>query len=191
MGLLILAPVHLPPHTAHLVFWTVANFSLRVREVHEIPGEYKAVIELAAAMQREFDTAGEDPTHFNERKITRKIRRDLNGGRITHDGLKTPPYKDRFLAVFARWFQRDRWWLLLFAILTGIWIGALLAAGTTTSFSLLFFFTLSLTTSIGVLLAMYIGRKTGSRVMIVLLFAVVALALISPLVSGIKTKYAS
>jgi hypothetical protein len=162
-------------------FWIGAHISLRARRIHEIPGEYTATVKLAAAMQRDFDKEGEDLGSLSEHQITKKINRDLKGGRVTHDGPITPQHEHHFYAVLARWFWKEKWWLLLFAILTAIWNGARLV-GTTTS---LFFFILSLTTSIGVLAAMLIGRKAGSRVLIVLFFVIFASMGVFPPVSCI------
>ena len=149
------------------IFWLRAHHALRVREIHEIPGEYKAVIELAAAMRREFSKEGKDPTYLKEHQIIREIRRDLKGGRIMHENSITQQSKHRFRVVLVRWFKRDRWWLLGYVILTVIWITLLFRA--------FLFFILSLTTSLGILLAMFIGRKTGSRVLMVLFSVVVGI----------------
>ena len=155
------------------IFWLRAHHTLRVREIHEIPGEYKAVIELAAAMRREFSKEGKDPTYLKEHQIIREIRRDLKGGRIMHENPITQQSKHRFRVVLARWFKRDRWWLLGYVILTVIWITLLLPG--LFDRAAFFFFILSLTTSLGILLAMFIGRKTGSRVLMVLFSVVVGI----------------
>ena len=49
------------------IFWLEAHLALKVRDIHEIPGKYKAVIGLGAAMQREFVKEGEDITCLEER----------------------------------------------------------------------------------------------------------------------------
>jgi hypothetical protein len=167
------------------VFWTWAHFSLRVHEIPEVPGEYKAIVELAAAMEREFDKGGQGTSSLSEHQIAQKIRRDLNGGRMTHDGSATPQYKHRFPVALKRWLWREKWWLLSFAILTAVWNGARLAD----MHQNLFFFTLCLTTSIGVLAAMSIGRKAGSRVLIVLFFVMLATMGVFPLLYCTTTNY--
>jgi hypothetical protein len=168
------------------VFWTMANVSLQAREIHEIPGEYKAIIGLAATMQREFEKEREDPAGLNEHQITRKIRRDLNGGRIAHDHPITQLCKRHFRDVFAGWFKRERLWLLLFATLTAIW------GSKVSSHSPLFIFILSIVTSAGVLAAMFVGQRTGPRVLIVLFFVIVGLTVIFPSVyiaQGFQSAY--
>lgn len=108
------------------IFWLEAHLALKVRDICEIPGNYKAVIGLGAAIQREFVKEGEDITCLEERQIISRMRRDLKGGAIKNDGaiIRQPQY--RFREVIKRWFRRDKWWFGGFVVLTAIWLTLLL-----------------------------------------------------------------
>lgn len=163
------------------IFWLKAHLVLRAREIHEIPGEYKAVIELAAVMQKELAAEGIDSTALTNGQITNTIREVLRGGRIMHNKAVVQLSKYRFKEVFTRWFKRERWWLLGYIVSTVVWVSILAAFVTAISDAAAaadwFFFILFLVISTGVLLAMSIGRKIGSRVLIVLFFTIAGMAI--------------
>lgn len=143
--------------------------------MNEVPGEYKAIIQLAAAMHQEFNKEGEDPSTLKEHELSAWIRRELKGGSIMYDSV-TQNLKYRFSVAFARWFRTEKWWIL-----------ACCCAGASISLvvnglALLFFPLLSLT---GIVFAMLMGRKLGSRLLILLFFMVLG-AFISIILSAVN-----
>ena len=151
------------------IFWLEAHLTLKVRDIYEIPGKYKVVIRLGAAMQREFVKEGDDITCLEERQIISRIRRDLKGGTIENDGaiIQQPQY--RFREVIKRWFRRDKWWFGGFVVLTAIWMTLLFMT------SAIFAIFICAFLSLGTLLAMFIGGKTGSRILMLLFCGVLGI----------------
>jgi hypothetical protein len=168
------------------IFWLKAHLTLKVRDIREIPGEYKAVIGLGAAMQREFTKEGEDITCLEERQIISRIRRDLKGGTIKNDSaiIQQPQY--RFRETIKRWFRRDKWWFGGFVALTAIWITILVTAFLgiryTYYISPTFLISVCAFLSLGTLLAMFIGRKTGSRILMLLFCGVLGIIVVKSIV---------
>ena len=162
------------------IFWLEAHFALKVQDIYEIPGEYEAVIGLSAAMQQEFIKEGEDITYLKEHQIISRIRRDLKGGTIKNDGaiIQQPQY--RFREVIRKWFRRDKWWLGGFMVLTAIWMTSLFESLSplTSLFktnAILAVILICAFLSLGALLAMLIGRKTGSRILMLLFCGVLGI----------------
>lgn len=167
------------------IFWLEAHLALKVRDIREIPGNYKAVIGLGAAMQREFVKEGEDITCLEERQIISRIHRDLKGGAIKNDGaiIRQPQY--RFREVIKRWFRRDKWWFGGFLVLTAIWLTLLFMASPILASPILAIICAFL--SLGTLLAMFIGRKTGSRILMLLFCGVLGIIVDCSIFQGFHT----
>jgi hypothetical protein len=156
------------------ILWLRAYLNLRACDVSDIPGEYKAVMDLAAAMQHQFEKEGLDLANLTEDEITRKIVRDWKGGSINHDKPLIQRSEFRLRAILARVFKKEKWWLLAYLVSTALWAGLLTMPNPSPADS--FFFIFGLTVSIGVFLAMFIGNKTKSRVLLIAIPAVFGIA---------------
>jgi len=164
------------------IFWLRSHLTLRAREIHEVPGQYKAIIELAYALQREFAETRKDPISLSESEITRKIRGDLKGGRIMYDQPMIQQSKYRLRTIFTRWLKREKWWLLPLVILLSLTSSVPITTASTSGF-----FILSITSaaSFSILVAMFMGMSTGSgRVLFVLGFMALVLIVFLGIVHG-------
>jgi hypothetical protein len=151
------------------VVWVRTDLTLRAREIRDIPGKYKAIIELAEALQKEFDKEGMDPVDLKEEQITRKIRQDLKGGRIMHDQATTQQSRYRLRSILGRWFKMNKWWWLGYIFLTIFWTMPLISSN-------LPWFYFFLTISNGVLLVMlFTGWRTMSKVIFISFCIIVAI----------------
>ena len=77
-----------------LLAWTLGNYALwlhthymmtlRKKLYEEISGEHRAILELAAAMQRELDVEHIDPLVLREKQLKERINIEILGGRISY-----------------------------------------------------------------------------------------------------------
>jgi hypothetical protein len=91
------------------ILWLKAHLALRIHGEPQIAGEYKAVIELAAAMNNEFSKHDENLEFLRERQIKGKIMHMINGGTIRYDS-PSPDKSFSFWDGFKHWAKRDKWW---------------------------------------------------------------------------------
>lgn len=155
------------------ILWLKANLAMRHHKDAEVAGEFKAVIELASAMNNEFGKHGENPGVLRERQIQTLVKKELHGGTIMyHSPLREDNF--RFREGILRWIKRDRWWILTFVISLVCMLGSLLSSfeGTTGGF---IFGIFSVFVSSGILMARMIGRTKRSRVLILVIFLLLGL----------------
>jgi len=174
--------------TGTFILWLKARLSMRHDTDWEVVGEYKAIIELATAMNNDFGKHGDNPGTLRERQIRSKIKHDLNGGSIMyHSPLREINF--RFRDGLKRWFKRNKWWLLAFFISAGCAIVAAAAVLADqeephnadqvnpiggTAFSMFCIFLCS-----GVLTARMVGRTKRSRGLILASFTLIGVIVAS------------
>jgi hypothetical protein len=142
------------------IMWLKAHLALRAHGEPEIVGEYKAVIELAAAMNNEFGKHNENTEFLREQQIQGKIRHVMNGGTMWYDSpLQGKEFT--FWDGFKRWVKKDKWWWPAY-----ISSAAFLVLGSCKTD--LFFISLFL--FMGVFTARTVGQTWKSRCLIVLIF---------------------
>ena len=101
--------------------WIYTHYTLALRNRHpeEISGEYRAVLELAAAMQTELDIEDTDPSVLREKQLKDRIDKEIRGGAVSY------AYPDTTLKSYSIWkslkvwfkslkvwFKINRWWFL-------------------------------------------------------------------------------
>jgi hypothetical protein len=170
-----------------LLVWTVGTYllwlkpriAMRDQGEREIAGEYTAVVELATAMNNEFEKHEEKLGAMRERQIRTKIKEDLKGGAMIYHA----PIRERnsgFWVSLKRASKRDKWWILAFSIgmLFTIVVGCLPPTG-----SGLAFVSFSSIVVLGIVFARFVGVQKRSRRLMIALFilmgAVVAIIIVS------------
>jgi hypothetical protein len=99
-------------------------FTMLKRGNDQVIGEYKAVFELANAMQTQLarDSKKSDVSVLTEKELRRRITKGLNGGSISfqttiplnstanseHNHLSSTHTPSRF----GTWLKKEKWWLL-------------------------------------------------------------------------------
>lgn len=152
--------------------WLKARLALRHHDDAEIVGEYKAVINLASAMNNEFGKHGENPGALRERQIRSIMKRELNGGTmIYHSPLREN--KSKYRDELKRWLIRDKWWVLAFTI-SVVCIAAPIGTRPLRRGRFLFGI-FSFLVAAGILAARTIGRTKRSQVLILVIFLVLGL----------------
>jgi hypothetical protein len=150
------------------ILWLKAHFLLLTHGEPPIVGEYEAVIEMAAAMNKEFDKHDENLEFLRERQITGKIKHVMNGGTMLYNS----PAQEKdvsFWNGFRQWARKEKWWwwsayvLSLSLSIVGVCIPSrvLLIA----SFLLV----------VGVTVARTVGQTGKSRCLIVLIFLILGI----------------
>jgi hypothetical protein len=153
----------------------------------EIAGEYKAVIELASAMNNEFGKHGENPGVLRERQIRTKIKQELLGGTMMyHSPLRENKF--RFREGIGRWLTRDKWWILTFVISLVCVLGPMLSSlgGRMGAF---LFGIFSNFVAAGILVARLVGRSKRSRVLILSTFLLLGLLTLGLCASAQQASY--
>jgi hypothetical protein len=128
-----------------LLFWLIGIFSMylrsyatmRKRGITEVVGKYKAVFELAKAMQTQLNNhpgteETRDPTLLTEEKLERRIAKDLDGGSIAFecDLLIDSTTHEKGAWKFRSLLKKNAWWLLVVIVLEtapAIFVALLLA----------------------------------------------------------------
>lgn len=173
------------------VVWTDAFLFSRFDRAGRQIGLQRAVLDLAYCMHRDVDHEGRDMLSNNE--LEKKIRKDLNGGRITYemlDGAVLPPnratvYRQKWRDTDKKaWLKRKGWPIGLFLASLGFFAASLAGAHTPlfTAFLLV----------LGFGSVLFIHEKHLSRWLIFLICAVFAIVLapIGPYVYLDKHHYA-
>lgn len=129
----------------------------------EVPSGWRAVIELARALETELASEGIDIRKLTDRQLKKVIAKHLKGGSVTfRSPLKHPDYKH--WPTFISWIKREKWWILVFCL-----SGLPIALAVIKMHSIPIIITTTFTSSI--LLAGKFGHSLKSRVfMISILF---------------------
>lgn len=158
--------------------WLKARLDLRHHDDAEIVGEYKAVINLASAINNEFGKHGANPGVLRERQIRSLMKKELNGGTMMyHSPLRENEFKYR--DGFKRWLKKDKWWILAFTIS----LVCVLAPTLTSSYGVAYgapkggilFGLFSVFIAASILAARLIGRTKRSRVLMIVIFLLLGL----------------
>jgi hypothetical protein len=145
----------------------------------EIAGEYTAVVELATAMDKEFDKHEENLGVMRERQIRAKIKKELKGGAMVyHAPLRE--FDSSFWVSLKRAVMKDKWWILAILIATLCTIIVPVTAGTESGLAFLMFSSFVLG---GILLARFVGVQNRSRRLMIVLFTLLG-AVLAPCISS-------
>ena len=125
-----------------LTIWIHARDVMRKRGQDTVAGAYKAVIDLAAAMQEELGTDGASLAVLTEKELQQRVA-NAQGGSISYS-LPILTQSDLRSQDAWKWLKRERWWLLVTFLcvvttctvwMASFWASILL---TGTSFGLIF-----------------------------------------------------
>jgi hypothetical protein len=163
--------------TGIYIMWIYTHYTIasHARHSEEVPGEYRAILELAAAMRMELDISDARLSVLKEKQLRERIKKDIQGGAIFH------AYSDANLKVHSIrkslrvWLKENTWWFVAMAlttpVCTGLWI-----------FMPMWLWFWLLCVWFGQLFSFCIGTTTGSRLLIISIFSVgpgIALAVVA------------
>jgi hypothetical protein len=120
------------------LLWLRAHIVLNNRGTLDVVGEYKAVFELACAMQAQLEDTtkeeGHDVSSLTEAQLRRRITKDLLGGSISYkpslrldedcDDMKA----DKTGWGFKLWWRKEKWWFMGMLVAMGSWIATVIMA---------------------------------------------------------------
>ncbi|KAH7142700.1 hypothetical protein B0J13DRAFT_503038 [Dactylonectria estremocensis] len=138
------------------LMWLKAHKELKQWNGIEVPGKYKAVLDLAAALNQELSSIGETPDALTNKQLRHRIKARLDEGRVKAD-IPFPIAKYSFRTNFWGWIKKEKWWLVLLLI-----CGPMVVGPTAPIF-------------IGVLAALAFGRTRKSRVFMIMCGLVIAI----------------
>lgn len=158
------------------LMWLNAKISLRNYHREDVPGRFKAVFELADAMEEEISTQKQDPRDIPEKELERTIEEDLKGGRVAYaypSSKNQLPNRSVARDAIRKWVINEKWWLPGF-VPALIYLGLVMAKGT--GYLVDFGSIVHLLSAIGLFSGLWfslqIGTTTKSRWLIILLLSV-------------------
>lgn len=109
------------------IMWLYAHITTKRRGRQHIAGEYRAVLELARAMQKQSvvdnDKHSIDTTDGTEAELRRRIVKDLKGGAISYNTELLSNLEDQGGALGWRsvkaYLKKEKFWLLALVVLVG------------------------------------------------------------------------
>jgi hypothetical protein len=146
--------------------YTHSTLALRKRLPEEIPGENRAVLELAVAMQDELDIKDTEPTLLREKQLKERIKKEIRGGSISSANLSSTFESHSIRKSLITWFKIEKWWFL--AILS---TSVICSTGWRFIPFLIYWWFLSVW--FGQFWAFCIGTTVGSRLLIILFWSFV------------------
>jgi hypothetical protein len=167
--------------------WLHTHYTMMLRKqlYEEISGEHRAILELAAAMQRELDVEDIDPLVLREKQLKERINMEILGGRISYVHLRSKPELYSMWKAVRQWFKAEKWWFLAMLTVTIFcstgWIICVSHGGYTAM--LLWFWSFSVW--LGQLWAFCIGTSVGSRLLIISSWAIMGTIIIIGLAGAI------
>lgn len=173
-----------------LLLWTVGTLLMcgrtqmimQKRGREDIAGEYKAILEVAAAIHKQTQIFPDDLSTVTERHLQTKIKKELGGGEIAYESPTIVVAESRNeLKFWKAWAIRERWWITAF-VSSIIMVAALPYAWVESVYFLPGL-------SAALFLAIYVGTVTKSRVLILLVLFII-LGLLPLFVVKLVQRYA-
>lgn len=153
--------------------WLKAHFAMDSLGHPVVPDEYKAIMELAAAIQKEFIESGQDPNELTGHQIEKHIKTELRGGAIClQDALK--PGNTAFFPTWYQWAKSvwwtgtRKWWISSLIVSVVAAMSIFFSAGYSPGLG--FGIVVLCFIPVGILCALLIGSKLGSRLLIISFF---------------------
>jgi hypothetical protein len=147
--------------------WIYTHYTIasHARHPEKVPGEYRAILELAVAMRTELDIGDARLSVLEEKQLRERIKKEIQGGAISH------AYPDAELKVYSIrkslrvWLKENTRWFVAMAlttlVCTGLWI-----------LMPMWLWLWLLCVWFGQLFSFCIGTTTGSRLLIISIFSV-------------------
>ncbi len=167
--------------------YTHHTLMMRNRLSDEVSGEYRAVLELAAAMQAELDIEDFDSTMLREKQLKERIDKELQGGAVAYAYPDSKPNVYSIREGLRTWFKNDKWWFLAMFMTTvfcsTVWM--VMMVYWESWYVWVWVWTWSIW--IGQFCAFCVGTTAGSRLLIILFWSVLGGAIMST-VSGVTAR---
>ncbi|KAH6695389.1 hypothetical protein F5X68DRAFT_198362 [Plectosphaerella plurivora] len=138
------------------ILWLKAHKELQRRGGIEASSRYRAVLDLASALDQEVSKNGETARTLTNKQLTTHVKKRLRGGAFKVD-TPAPTLQYRFWKSFWHWAWGHIWWILLFVC---------------TSF-MITLSAVSATMGASIAAALLIGKTTRTRILIFLAGVVV------------------
>ena len=171
----------------YLIVWSVGIYyisalsRLRLEQTGraEVPTKFKATLALAQTMRRELSECGEDPAKLTASQLDHRVRQVLRGGCMDVPAAAAGPVP----VTLGGRLRLEKWWMAAMVILTLFLVVAWRVKGWVVYLDVLYWMALCWT--IGLHVAMTIGRTTRSRLFmvfcgVVLSLVVYAVGTVSP-----------
>jgi hypothetical protein len=140
------------------VMWLKGRLDLAQRHGDEVPARFRAVLDLAKALNHELSRAGEVSDSLANRQLERRITERLDGGRVAvRVPSPTPATGYSFRKGAWGWIKREKWWLVLLVASVSVPAGMAPLIGPLAVLWAPF--------PASLVLALAIGRTTESRVL--------------------------
>ena len=164
------------------IMWIYTHFTIASNKGYfeEVSGEYRAVLELAAAMRIELDVEDTDLSLLREKQLKERIDKEIQGGTVFR------AYPDSTLKAYSirnglkSWFKKDKWWFLAM-----LGTSVLCPIGIVYLWHWHWFWFWLLGVWLGQFWAFCLGTTLGSRLLIILVHSLVA----GLTVAGLTTSY--
>jgi hypothetical protein len=145
--------------------YTHYTIALHARHPEEVPGEYRAILELAAAMRAELDISDARLSVLKEKQLRERISKEIQGGVIFHAYPEAELEVHSIRKSLRVWLKGNTWWFVVMAlttlVCTCLWI-----------FMSMWLWFWLLCVWFGQLFSFCIGTTTGSRLLIISIFSV-------------------
>jgi hypothetical protein len=105
------------------IMWTQSYITMKNRGRKDVAGEYKAVLELADALNttlvQNMDSSPQNTLNLTESTIRRRITKDLHGGSIAYEtpllaGGENGEGDHR--EELRKWLKKEAWWILVIVV---------------------------------------------------------------------------
>ena len=169
--------------------WLHTHYTMALRKqlYEEISGEHRAILELAAAMQRELDVEHIDPLVLREKQLKERINIEILGGRISYVHLRSKPELYSMWKAVRQWFKAEKWWFLAMLTVTIFCLTGWMLWVAQGGYSAMLLWLWSFSVCFGQLGAFCIGTSVGSRLLIISSWAIMGATIISSLAGAIAT----
>jgi hypothetical protein len=167
LQLVILLVLLLAWTTGIYIMWIYTHYTIasHARHPEEVPGEYRAILELAAAMRTELGVGDASLSVLREKQLRERISKEIQGGAIFHAYPDTKLKVHSIRKSLRVWLKGNTWWFVAMAVTTlvcaGLWI-----------LMSMWLWSWLLSVWVGQLVGFCISTTTGSRLLIISIFSV-------------------
>lgn len=153
------------------IMWYKGHRRLPIVDQPEVPNGWRAVVELARAMEAEFRAAGVDVTAVTDDHAKRVVRKKLRGGSVSFRQHQLSRGEGDLGPAAWAWLKRERWWALWSVGPIASAFGVLFGDSYIASTSLMTVMgTVLLSIGAGTTVAVLLGTTLRSRVFILSVF---------------------
>ena len=149
--------------------WIYTHYTMTLRNhvTERISGEYRAVLELAAAMQTELEIEDIYPFVLREKQLKERIDKEIRGGAISYAYSDSTLKFHSIRKTFKAWFKREKWWFLVMLSTTVLFSTTWMVFFAMENLGGMWFWVWLWAVWLGELWAFCIGTTAASRLLII------------------------